>query len=77
MGPCKKVYTRAAGTKPNIAAELSGINDPELPGGVLLGRRLVETLCSMSSKTIPKLRPGFSTGAPATLTCTLPSSRRR
>lgn len=32
MGPCKKVYTRAAGTKPDIAAELSGINDPDAAG---------------------------------------------
>jgi len=32
MGSCNKVYTRAAGTKPDIAAELGGINDPDTAG---------------------------------------------
>lgn len=32
MWPCKKVYTRAAGTKPDIAAEVTGINDPDAAG---------------------------------------------
>jgi hypothetical protein len=32
MGSCKKVYTRAAGTKPAFAVELSGINDPDAAG---------------------------------------------
>lgn len=32
MRSCKKVYTRAADTKPDIAAELSGINDPDIAG---------------------------------------------
>jgi hypothetical protein len=77
MRSWKKVYTRAAGAKPDVAAELSGIYSWILPGGVLRGRRRVETLCSMSSNTIPKLRSGFSTGSPATLTCAVPSSRRR
>jgi hypothetical protein len=77
MRPWKKACSRAAVAKPDIAVELSGIYNWMLPGGVLRGRRRVETLCSMSSNTIPKLRPGFSTGSPATLTCAVPSSRRR
>ena len=32
MRSCKKVYTRAADTKPDIAAELSGINVPDAAG---------------------------------------------